>query len=428
MARERWSSTAGFVLASVGSAVGIENLWRFPYVVGTNGGGAFLVAFVVALLLCGLPLLIVELSLGQRFRASVVPTFERIDRRLRLVGLGLVLVPTLILAYYLVITGWVLAYVVVLGAGRSLSFSDFTGSYWPLACFAASGVLCLLVVRRGVERGLERAATVLVPGLFAVLLGLVGMALTLPGARPGVSFYLTPDFGRLADPTVWTAAFGQAFFSLGIGEGIMLTYGSYLARGSITRSAVAITAADLLVALLGGLIVFPIVFSLGVDPAAGVELAFVTLPPVFAALPLGPVLGALFVLLLFVAAMTSAVSLLEVPVATLIDVRGMARPRATALVMAAVLLAGLPAALSYTPVGLRLAGVPVLDLQDFAVGTVGLIAGGLVLSLVVGWGVPLAALLPGPAPWVRRALVVAVRLVIPVVLAVTLLLRLVEGR
>ena len=347
--RETWSSRAGFVLACIGSAVGIGNLWRFPYVVGTHGGGAFLIPYVIAVAACGLPLMILEFALGRRFRSSVVPAFAALRPGLRWLGYGLVLVQTMILAYYLVVTGWVLAYFLAFAAGAPMTFAAFTDSYVPLLFFLLAGGLCFLVVQSGVRRGLERLCNVSMPVLIAMLGLLAAVALSLPGAGRGVAFYLTPDFTRLADPLVWTAAFGQAFFSLGVGTGIMLTYGSYLAHAGIARSALLITAADLVVAIAGGLVVFPVVFSFGYDPEAGVRLAFVTLPRIFEEMGFGLLFGSTFFLLLFFAALTSAVSILEVPVATLMDVWGISRRRAAAAATGVVMLLGLPSALSAMP-------------------------------------------------------------------------------
>ena len=426
MAREQWSSGPGFVLASIGSVVGIGNIWRFPYMVGVNGGGAFLIPYLIALFLFGLPLLILELALGRHFRTSVVPAFGTRGRPFRLAGFVLVFILTMILSYYLVVTGWTLAYFAAFARGAPLSFTEFTGSYSPLLFFALSAGIAYGVVRSGVSRGIERLSWWLMPLLFALLALLVASALALPGAARGLAFYLTPDFSRLSDPLVWLAAFGQAFFSLGVGTGIMHTYGSYLGGGRLVRNALVIAAADLLVALLAGFMVFPIVFSFGLDPAAGVQLAFVTLPAVFAEMRFGGVLGAAFFLLLFAAALTSAVSMLEVPVATLIDAWGMARGRAAGVAGGAVVLLGLPSALSYTALRVELFGARLLDLKDFAFGTVGMVVAGVILSVSAGWFFDTRAVLEhlrlGPA-W-RRAFLALVRYFIPLALSANLVARL----
>lgn len=383
--REKWSSNLGFILASIGSAVGLGNIWRFPYIVGINGGGAFLIPYLIAVFLCGLPLMMIEFAMGRHFKNSVVPTLSAIKKRFRFAGLFIVCVMGVILSYYLVITSWVLAYSVFFIVGVPVPFSAFTDSYYPLLFFLISGIVSFVVVRAGVRRGIEKLSKLLIPVLSGMLCVLVVFSLSLPGAMRGIEFYLTPDLSKLFDPFVWTAAFGQAFFSLSVGVGIMLTYGSYMGEARIVKSAAVITVSDLLVAILSGFMIFPIIFSFGLDPAAGVKLAFVALPPVFQAMSFGSFWGAVFFLLLFFAALPPAVSMLEVPVATLIDSYGFKRKKATWIVSLIVMLIGLPSALSYTTLQLELFGEPLLDLKDFVFGTVGIIAAGLVLSVIAGW-------------------------------------------
>lgn len=385
LTREKWSSSLGFILASIGSAVGLGNIWRFSYIVGANGGGAFLIPYFIAVFLFGLPLMILEFAMGRHFKTSVVPTFSSIGKKFLWAGLILVLIMGIILSYYLVITSWVLAYSFFFISGMSVPFATFTSSYSPLLFFLISGAISLLVVRAGVTRGIERLSKFLIPLLFAMLIVLLAFSLFLPGAMRGIEFYLTPDFSKLLDPFVWTAAFGQAFFSLSVGQGIMLTYGSYLEKEKIVKSATIITVSDLIAGLLSGFVVFTIVFSFGLDPASGVKLAFVTLPPIFQKMSFGTFLGAMFFLLLFFAALTSAVSMLEVPVATLIDSYGFKRENATSIVSVIIILMGLPSALSYTTLKLELFGTPLLDLKDFAFGTIGIIAAGFILSTIAGW-------------------------------------------
>jgi NSS family neurotransmitter:Na+ symporter len=307
MGREQWSSTLGFILASIGSAVGIGNIWRFPYIVGANGGGAFLVPYLISVLLFGLPLMVLELAIGRSTETSVVSAFRSIRKRFSVAGLVIVAIVSLILGYYLVITSWVLAYALFFALGRPVEFGAFTDSYLPLVFFLLSGLAVFLTVRSGVREGIEKASRYLVPVLVVILL-LVTFSLTEPGAVEGVGFYLSPDYSRLTYPAVWIAAFGQAFFSLSVGMGILLTFGSYLGREAIFRNAFIIAVADMLIAILAGLVIFPLVFTADLDPAAGVNLAFITLSSAFTEIRYGMLLGALFFLMLFAAALTSAVS------------------------------------------------------------------------------------------------------------------------
>ncbi|WP_292521642.1 sodium-dependent transporter [Methanoculleus sp.] len=422
MEREQWSSMAGFILASIGSAVGIGNIWRFPYVVGANGGGAFLIPYLISVLLFGLPLMILEFAIGRSAATSVVSTFQSIRQRFAFLGLAIVAVVTLILGYYLVIASWVLAYALFFVLNRPVEFGAFTDSYLPLIFYLISGLAVFVTVRSGVREGIERSSRFLIPILIVILLILVVVSLTEPGAGEGIRFYLSPDYSRLTDPTVWIAAFGQAFFSLSVGMGILLTYGSYLRGGSLFKSASIIAAADMLIAVLAGLMIFPLVFTAGLDPAAGVNLVFVTLPSAFADIQFGMLLGTLFFTMLFVAALTSAISMLEVPVATMIDTYGYSRRRATLLVFIAVMLIGLPSALSYTALDLAFFGTPVLDLADYVFGTIGLIVAGLILSVVGGWFVGRSRICAeiGGCGWQQTVYMALIRYCVPAVLLITL--------
>ncbi|MCM2465785.1 sodium-dependent transporter [Methanoculleus oceani] len=423
MGREEWSSTLGFILASIGSAIGIGNIWRFPYVVGANGGGAFLVPYLISVLLFALPLMVLELAIGRSMGTSVVSAFRSIRQRFAAGGLVIVAIVSLILGYYLVITSWVLAYAVFFAFNRPMDFGAFTGSYLPLVFFLLSGITVFMTVRSGVREGIEKVSRYLVPVLVVILLFLVIFSLTEPGALEGVGFYLSPDYSRLTDPAVWIAAFGQAFFSLSVGMGILLTFGSYLKSGNLFRDASIIAVADMVIAILAGLVIFPLVFTAGLDPAAGVNLAFITLPSAFMEIRYGMLLGALFFLMLFTAALTSAVSMLEVPVAALMDSYGYPRKRATLLVFAAVILLGLPSALSYTSLKLAVFGTPFLDLADYVFGTIGLIVAALIVSLVGGWFMGRTRICAeiGGCRWQQRVYMALIRYCVPAILLITLI-------
>ncbi|HOB18632.1 MAG TPA: sodium-dependent transporter [Candidatus Methanoculleus thermohydrogenotrophicum] len=423
MGRERWSSTVGFILASIGSAVGIGNVWRFPYIVGTNGGGAFLIPYLVSVFLFGLPLMMLEFAIGRSTGTSVVAAFRSIQGRFSVAGLAVVAVAGLVLSYYLVITSWVLAYALFFALNRPMEFGAFTGSYFPLIFYLISGTAVFLTVRSGVREGIERVSRILIPVLVVILLFLVVFALTRSGAAAGIAFYLSPDYSRLADPTVWTAAFGQTFFSLSVGMGVMLTYGSYLERGDLFQNASVIAVTDMLIAILAGLVIFPLVFTAGLDPAAGVNLTFITLPAAFLEMRSGMLFGALFFTMLFAAALTSAVSMLEVPVAAMMDSCGYSRKRATLLASGIIMLFGLPSALSYTALELELFGTPLLDLGDYLFGTIGLIVAGLIISIVGGWYMDRSRICAeiGGCRWQQRVYVALIRYCVPTVLLITLL-------
>lgn len=397
MQREKWSSTIGFIIAGIASAVGLGTLVRFSYMVGKNGGGAFLIPYFIGVAFFGIPLMILEFTLGKHYKNSVVPTFNTIRKRFVWIGLFLVFVSSMILSYYLVITGWVFAYFLFFILAKPVPFSQFIGSFYPLLFYLIPGGIVFLVIRAGVRHGIERISKVLIPLLFIILLFLLAQAVSMPGAVNGIKFYLTPNYSKLYDPLVWTEAFGQAFYSLGVGLGIMLTYGSYMKEekigsnnslfefSTIEKSSALISLFTVVAAILGGFVIFPIVFSFGLDPSSGIQLAFITLPLIFQKMSFGYSLGAIFFLLLFIAAISAAISLLEVPVATLIDSYGFERKKATVIVSILIMLIGLPSALSYTALKLELLGKPILDLFDFAFGTIGVIVAGLFLSIVSGW-------------------------------------------
>jgi NSS family neurotransmitter:Na+ symporter len=386
MPREHWGSQLGFLLAAIGSAVGLGNVWRFPYVTGQNGGGAFLIPYVLSLLLIGIPLAILEFAVGRHFKRSIVTSMRCIRRELMWVGIGALLVTTVVLSYYLVITGWTLAFLFFAVTNTDLVFETFIQTYLSPGFFIIVVLIMAVIVVKGIRGGIERANKILVPAFILLLAFMVLYALTLPNARAGVSFYLAPDFAKLADFSVWIAAFGQAFFSLSVGFGILLTYGSYLEEHiSLISNAGIIALSDLLVAFTSGLVIFPIVFSFGFAPDTGVSLAFITLPRIFAQVSYGAVLAAIFFLLLFFAAQTSAISCFEVGVTTLMDETTLSRFRATALLSGIVLVLGLPAALSYSELNLQLFHMPVLDVVDQLFGTLGVTLSALLIAIAVTW-------------------------------------------
>ena len=419
---ETWSTKIGFLLAAIGSAVGIGNIWRFSAVVGENGGGAYLIPYVLAVFAFGVPLMVMELAVGRRLRTNMVGAFRRAGQRFEVIGWLVATAVFTILSYYLVITGWTLAFVGTSLAGADVGFEEYTSSLAPIATFIVSAVAAGVIVSLGVRRGIERMATILMPLSLLILLILLVRAVTLPGFGEGVRFLFTPDFSVLSDPRLLSAAVGQAFFSLSVGFGILLTYGSYLSKkDDLVQSATIITLADLGVALIAGLIIFPVVFSFGLEPSAGAELAFTTLPAAFEQMPAGNLLGAAFFLLLFMAALTSAVSMLEVNVAALTERTRLTRRQASAILTVFLLGLGLPSALSYSAVDLHVLGWRVLDALDETLGTMGLPIAAFLLAVVFTRFLPRRLLAEelglhdGGRRW-RHAIIFAVRYPIPIVL------------
>ncbi|MFB6080517.1 MAG: sodium-dependent transporter [Haloferacaceae archaeon] len=411
---ERWASRAGFLLATVGAAVGLGNVWRFSAVVGTNGGGAYLVPYLLAAFCCAIPMLVLELAVGRELRTDVVSAFRSVRTGYAALGWLVVGGVLLVLSYYLVLTGWVLGFLVSWAGGSRTTFAAFTAGWLPVGYFVLATVLTAGIVSLGVRDGIERMSKVVMPTVFVVLVALALYATTLPAWGRAVSFLVTPDPSVLTDAGLWSAAFGQVFFSLSVGQGIMLTYGSYVEEGTdLVRSALLITVADVGAAVVAGLVIFPIVFSFGLRPTLGTELAFTTLPAAFGTMPFGRVVAVAFFGLLFLAALSSAVALLEVGVAAAATTTRLGRRRATLALAGGVFAAGLPSALSYSPARLALAGRPVLDLVDESVGTFALPVSALCIVFAFVWRVDL-----GDVHRDLGALYPLVRYVVPVVLVV----------
>ncbi|AEA47768.1 sodium-dependent transporter [Archaeoglobus veneficus] len=429
MVREKWSSRIGFLLAGIGSAVGLGNVWRFPYIVGQNGGGAFLIPYLISVFLFGLPLMLLEFSTGRLFKGSVVSSLKKIRKKFKWIGIAVVSVLTVVLSYYLVITGWILAFFTFTLLGRETSFESFAQTYFSPLFFVVVTIAASLIVMRGVRKGIEKTSKIMVPALGVLLAVMVIYSLSLPNAMDGITFYLTPDLSKLSDSSIWAAAFGQAFFSLSVGSGILLTYGSYLEEKiSLVNSSMLITIFDLLVSFMSGLIVFSIASSFGFEVAAGPKLAFSTLPQVFDKVPYGFFLEGIFFLLLFFAALTSAISMLEIGVAVLIDETSLDRFKSTSLLSSIILVLGFPAALSYSGISLQFTGRPVLDLMDETFGSFGIPLTALLLSTSISWfldNLVIAEEINKNAKWkIGKTVVFLTRYFIPIVLLYVLLTRL----
>lgn len=396
--REHWASRLGFIMAAAGSAVGLGNVWRFPYVTGENGGAVFLVAYLALVFTLGLSIMIAEFTIGRAAQRNPVGACRSLGGR-RWVGLGYLglLAGFLILSFYfyVVAAGWTLTYAFKFATGGlgasagepSETFAAFVADpRQTIPAAAAFMILAVIIVLGGVKGGIERANLVLMPLLFVILVGLAIRAVTLPGSAAGLAFYLAPDFSTLGIGTL-TRALGQAFFSLSIGLGAMITYGSYPDRDqNIPRAAGWVVGLDTLAAILAGFAVLPAVFAAGLNPEAGPGLAFVVLPTVFASMPLGALFGTLFFVLLAIAALTSSISLLEPLVAYFIDEHGLHRGRITVVIGFAAFALSVPSALSLGPWSdYTVLGKSVLDFLDAVTAGIMLPAGSLLIAIFVGW-------------------------------------------
>ncbi len=422
---ESWGSRAGFILAAVGSAVGLGNMWRFSYIASQGGGAAFVVAYLAIVAIVGIPLMTSEFVVGRMTRLSPARAVRDLGGRAWApLGWLFVLCGFGILSYYSVIAGWTMRY--AFDAIRNAMPTD-TGAYFAEVASGGDALfthllfmaITIAIILGGVKRGIERAVTVMMPLLFVILAGLAIWAMTLSGAGAGYAAYLKPDFARVLDGDTLRQAAGQAFFSLSLGMGAMMTYASYLGRkGNLGRDAVTVALSDFAIAFIAGLVVFPVVFSFGLQGEVGasaVGALFIALPKGFASMgPAGAVVDTAFFVMLFLAALTSAISLLEVVVATAMDVLGWSRRRVTLVFGGVIALCGVPSAYS----------LDVLGNLDAIVGDFLLVVGGFFTAILVGWKIlprADAELADGmPNAGLRRAWGFSVRYVIPAILFVVI--------
>lgn len=397
MERGRWGSRIGFVLAATGSAVGLGNVWKFPYMAAENGGAAFLLVYLALVFTIGISVMLAEFVIGRAAERNPVGAITQLKGGLwPVVGYMGIAAAFIILSFYSVVAGWTIAYTFKAAGGvlattepeaLGAMFGEFSSDpVQPVLYHLLFMALTVGVVAGGVHGGIERACTILLPVLFLILVVLAVRSLTLPGAMEGVRFYLQPDLSKISAET-FNGALAQAFFSLSLGMGAMITYGSYLShQESLPRSAAWVTFCDLLVALVAGLVILPAVFAFSFDPEAGPGLVFITLPAVFAQMPAGVVFAVLFFVLLVIAALTSAMSLLEVLVAYFVDEWGWRRLPAAALLGGVVFVLGIPSSLSLGVWSdVEIFGRGIFDFLDYLSSNLLLPLGGLILTLFVGW-------------------------------------------
>jgi NSS family neurotransmitter:Na+ symporter len=384
--REQWGSHIGFIFAAVGSAVGIGNIWRFPYIVGTNGGGAFLVTYFIVIFSFGLAFMILELAVGRHYKTSVLSSFARIRKRFKWAGLVMVGVTFVILSYYLVVLGWILSYFVMAITGASSSFDEYTSSISPVFAFLAVLAINFVIIKMGVRKGIERMSKVGVLLLIGIIIPLTVFGMTLPGSEKGIEFYLTPVTSEIFETETWAVAFGQAFFSLSVGMGVLLVYGSYIKSDRpLLSSSLIIILADLAIAFMAGLMIFSIVFANGMEPDQGTSLVFRVMPSIFSSMEYGELLSMLFFFLLLLAGITSSISMYQLPVSALEDDFRVSRNNASAVIALLLLVVGLPSALSYSSIGLNVSGLAFFDLVDTIFGTYGIAVSAVVFSIVATW-------------------------------------------
>lgn len=396
--REHWGSRLGFILAAAGSAIGLGNVWKFPFITGLYGGAAFVLVYLVCILLIGVPVMLIEFAIGRKTQRNPVGAYRAIGGRKSLWvwagGLG-VIAGFVILSYYSVVAGWCLGYVLKSIGGGFAAFDDPAEAGEAFAAFAGNPsqaifahlafmLTCILVVAQGVRSGIEKASRVLMPTLLVILFMLVFRGLTLEGSGAGVEFLFRADLSKLSGDAI-LVALGHAFFTLSLGMGAMITYGSYLSRhDNLLSSAFWVIILDTGIALLAGIAIFTAVFAFGLAPDSGPGLIFHVLPVVFGHMPGGAFFAFLFFVLLSIAAITSGVSLLEVVIAYFVDEKGWQRQRATWIMGGIIFLIGVPSALSFGPwSGIKIGEWSLFDFFDYMSFKYMLPLGGLLSILFV---------------------------------------------
>lgn len=393
--RENWGSRIGFIMAAAGSAVGLGNIWRFPYLLGENGGAAFLLIYLAFVVFIGVNVMIAEFAVGRKSSRAAVGAFKSHSSGWTFAGVIGVLSAFFIMGFYPVVGGWSAAYVVKSVTGLLAdpeaiggAFGAFiSGSTQPLVWMLIFMLFNVVIVAKGIAGGIEKAGKVLMPVLFGLLILIAARSLTLPGAAAGLAYMFKPDFSAVTGQT-FLAALGQAFFSLSLGMGCMITYGSYLnKKENLANNAALVTGMDLGVALLAGIAMFPAIFAFGMEPAVGPGLVFVVIPSVFAAMGgIGTLLSVVFFVALTVAALTSSVSLMEVAVAYFIDERGMERKKAVYSTATGMSILCVLSSLSMGAMsGVTVLGVGFFDFFDILTDKIFLAIGGLLLAVFVGW-------------------------------------------
>lgn len=398
MSRSQFVTKTGVIAATVGSAVGLGNIWRFPYEAGVHGGGAFLIIYICCVFLVGVPVIVSEFALGRGTHKNAKGAFAALapSSPLRFVPYMGIVASMMILSFYSVVAGWILEYLYQSVAGLFSTAADsayadrfggFISSSWRPALWTLLFLtINFLVLRRGIEKGIERVSNILMPVLFIILVILSINSLTLPGADQGLSFLFHPDF-RQVTPSVVIGAMGQAFFSLSLGLTCLMTYASYFSDSTpLVRTATVTALLDTLVAIMAGVLIFPAVFTYGMEPQAGPTLVFVTLPEIFAQMPGGHIWSVLFFILLFFASITSTISMSEISISFFIEERGMTRNRATAVNTLICMIFGVLCALSFGCLSdMRIFGMTLFDLFDYTTSNILLPLGGMAIAIFAGW-------------------------------------------
>ncbi|MCF8304067.1 MAG: sodium-dependent transporter [Bacteroidales bacterium] len=393
--RDSFGSKFGVVAASAGSAIGLGNIWRFPYVVGENGGGAFLLIYLAFIITIGLPVMLSEFTIGRKAQRNAFGSFRKLAPKSYwpLVGLMGIIAAFAILAFYSTIAGWTLEYIInsvsnsFAGNDPEVIFENFkSGTFRPILWQLIFMIMTAWIVFSGVKHGIERYTKILMPFLLLLIIIMCIRSLTLDGAAEGVEFLFRPDFSKISWPVI-LKALGQAAFSLSIGMGTLITYGSYInKKENLTKTAIQVSAADTIIAVLAGVMIFPAVFALGFQPDDGPGLVFVVLPGLFLEMPGGYVFSIIFFVLLAVAALTSTVSVLEVVVAYFSEELNISRKRATVIAASSIWVLGIFATLSFSDLsGFKILDKTIFDLLEYFAANMLLPLGAMLIVIFLGW-------------------------------------------
>jgi neurotransmitter:Na+ symporter, NSS family len=443
--REVWGSKLGFILAAAGSAVGLGNIWRFPYVLGENGGAAFLFVYLACIAVIGIPVLIGEILIGRTGKRNPVGSFKALTKSKfwpYVGGMG-ILAGFMILSFYAVVAGWSFGYIIEAISGNVLDYSTpdqaavhfnslITDVTWITVMFIIFMLLTMLVVYFGVQKGIERGSKILMPALFILLIVVMIKGITMEGSGAGLDFILKPDWSKISGTTI-LLALGQAFFTLSLGMGAMLTYGSYMSeKDNIPTSALQIIILDTLVAVIAGVAIFTAVFSTGLNPSEGAGLIFHTLPVVFSKMAGGYLFAIIFFILLSIAALTSTISLMEVITAYFVDELNWKRHNAVIVFGLVTIMFGIPSALSFNILSdFTVFGLTIFGLLEYLTANIMLPLGGLLLAIFIAyrWGFDKAIpeLLKGAEklfktnPWIISVWKIALKYFAPVLIFLVLL-------
>ncbi|TKC14406.1 sodium-dependent transporter [Robertmurraya kyonggiensis] len=403
--QEQWKSKIGFVLAAAGSAIGLGAIWKFPYVAGTGGGGAFFLIFLVFTLVLGMPLLLGEFMIGRMGQSDPIQTYSKLasNPKWNFIGKIGVFTSFVLLSFYSVVGGWIILYIIkILSGGLAGLSQDQYGQlfgeiisepYSTILAQLAFMLITIFVVAQGVQKGIELASKVMMPALLILFIALVIRSLSLDGAMEGVKFLLVPDFSKLTSESI-LFALGQAFFTLSLGVSVMLTYASYLPKTqNLPQSGISIIILNVVIALLAGLAIFPGVFSFGLEPNAGPVLIFSVLPAVFSQMPFGMLFFLAFLILFLFAALTSAFSMIEIIVAAVTKNDVSKRKKTTWIIGILIFIVGIPSCLSYGLLSdAKLFDKTIFDLMDYAVSNILMPLGALLISIFVSRKIPKAEL------------------------------------